>query len=143
MVGGQHLDLSAEQGGVDTDGVREIHRLKTAALIEAACELGALAAGAADPARQAARRFGLALGLCFQAVDDCLDVTGEAADLGKTPGKDAAAGKATLVADLGLDGARNEAMQRALEARSAAKDAGFADDGFALALVDWLLARTN
>lgn len=143
MVGGQHLDLSAEKGGVDTDGVREIHSLKTAALIEAACELGALAAGASDSARQAARRFGSALGLCFQAVDDCLDVTGDAADLGKTPGKDEAAGKATLVAELGLDGAREEAMQRALEARTAAKEAGFASDGYALALVDWLLARTN
>ncbi|MDF1838912.1 MAG: polyprenyl synthetase family protein, partial [Planctomycetota bacterium] len=70
-------------------------------------------------------------------------VTGDAADLGKTPGKDAAAGKATLVADLGLEGARQEAVHRAQEARTAAEQAGFAKDGFALALVDWLLARTN
>ncbi|MBL4771686.1 MAG: polyprenyl synthetase family protein [Planctomycetes bacterium] len=143
MVGGQHLDLSAEQGGVNTDGVREIHRLKTAALIEAACELGALAAGASAAARQAARRYGLALGLCFQAVDDCLDVTGQATDLGKTPGKDAAAGKATLVADLGLDGAQEEAGLRAAEARVAAQEAGFQPQGFALGLVDWLLSRTH
>jgi geranylgeranyl pyrophosphate synthase len=143
MVGGQHLDLSAEKGGVDTDGVREIHRMKTAALIEAACELGALAAGASGSARQAAGRFGLALGLCFQAVDDCLDVTGKAADLGKTPGKDAAAGKATLVADLGLEGAQQEALLRAQEARLAAGEAGFAENGFALALIDWLLDRTS
>lgn len=143
MVGGQHLDLAAEKGGVDTNGVREIHRLKTAALIEAACELGALAAGASSTARQAARRFGLALGLCFQAVDDCLDVTGDAVELGKTPGKDEAAGKATLVADLGLEGARQEAVQRAEEAREAAREAGFQSDGLALSLIDWLLARTN
>ncbi len=143
MVGGQHLDLSAEKGGVDTAGVREIHRLKTAALIEAACELGALAAGAEAPARSAARRFGLALGLCFQAVDDCLDVTGDAVALGKTPGKDEAAGKATLVAVLGLEGALRQAAERAEEARQAAREAGFQPDGYALSLVDWLLARTT
>ncbi len=141
MVGGQYLDLASEGQAVSLDGIREIHRLKTAALIAAACELGALAARAPAKVQQAAGRFGWALGLCFQAVDDCLDVTGEAAELGKTPGKDAATDKATLVRALGLHGARAEAEERAAEALEAAGQAGFDPNGPASALVAWLLAR--
>lgn len=143
MVGGQVLDLAAEGQITDLEGVRRIHRLKTAALIEAACELGAIAAGADDGCRTAVRRYGLALGLCFQAIDDCLDVTGDSADLGKTPGKDAAADKATLVQGLGLEGARTEAEAWAEEAREAARQLGLGPDHMALQLVDWLLARRS
>ena len=141
MVGGQHLDLDAEGKRLELDAIRTIHRLKTAALIAAACEMGALAAGASDSIRAHAREFGLALGLCFQAVDDCLDVTGNAAELGKTPGKDAATDKATLVQALGLEGARAEAQSLAERAQAAASAAGFSEQGPAFALVDWLLSR--
>ena len=141
MVGGQFLDLASEGQSVDLEGVREIHRMKTAALLGAACELGAMAAEAPKETQAAAREFGLALGLCFQAVDDCLDVTGQAAELGKTPGKDAATDKATLVQALSLEGAQREAESRAQEALAAARRAGFSQAGPAPSLVRWLLDR--
>ena len=143
MVGGQHLDLAAEGQSTDTEGVRRIHRMKTAALIAGACELGALAADSPGEAQRHARQYGMSLGLCFQAVDDCLDVTGKAQDLGKTPGKDQAAGKATLVSGLGLEGAQMEAGQRAQEALAAARAGGFGDSSLAEELVGWLLARRS
>jgi len=105
---------------VTRERVEHIHRLKTAALIASATEMGACAAGADRRARELARNYGLALGRCFQAVDDVLDVTGDAATLGKTPGKDAHLGKPTLVAALGLDGAREEARRLAREAERTA-----------------------
>lgn len=119
MVGGQALDLAAGADD-DVDAVRDIHRMKTAALVGAAAELGALAAEAEEAQVEAARSFGLSLGLCFQAVDDVLDVVGDAKSLGKTPGKDAAADKATLVRELGLDGAREEARRHGEKALSSA-----------------------
>jgi geranylgeranyl pyrophosphate synthase len=120
MVGGQVLDLAPTSGRVTRGHVEEIHRLKTAALIAAASEMGACAAGAARGDRERAQAYGLALGRCFQAVDDVLDVTGDAATLGKTPGKDADLGKPTLVAALGLEGARAEAARLAREAERTA-----------------------
>ncbi len=143
MVGGQALDLEAESG-LAIESVREIHRRKTAALVSAAAELGALAADA-DPERCThLRTFGFALGLCFQAVDDVLDVTGDAHSLGKTPGKDAAAEKATLVAALGLEGARAEARERAQEAHACLARARLEADGERLLgqLVDHFLDRS-
>jgi len=145
MVGGQSLDLAATGLAevVDAQGVRAIHTSKTAALIAAAVEMGALAGGAEPEQRSQWRRYGQGLGMCFQAVDDLLDVTGDAQSLGKTPGKDAADQKATLVATLGVDGARDEAQRLAREAREAGLAAGCPEQGMALALVDHLLERTR
>ena len=140
MVGGQELDL-APPGAPTLALVAEIHARKTAALLGAAAELGAIAAGAGDRERGAARDYGRALGLCFQATDDVLDVTGDAATLGKTPGKDARARKPTLVAVLGLDGAREEAARLAGAAREAARSLGAREGDLALALVEGVLAR--
>ena len=140
MVGGQALDLAAESGA-GAEAVRAIHALKTAALIAAAAELGALAAQAPPAIRAAMRAYGEALGLCFQAVDDVLDVTGDAASLGKTPGKDAKDEKATLVDALGLAGARAEAARHAETARSEAARAGVRSGSLLLELVDHFLAR--
>jgi len=145
MVGGQSLDLAATGRGdrIGADEVRRIHASKTAALISAAVELGAVAGGATADQRSGLARYGRGLGLCFQAVDDLLDVTGDASTLGKTPGKDEAAQKATLVATLGLDGAREEARSLAQETRDAALEVGCPEGGLALALVDYLLDRTR
>jgi len=144
MVGGQDLDLEATRGAERaTDGaeVARIHELKTAALIAASAEMGAIAARARPTERIAAAAYGLALGRCFQAVDDILDVTGDAATLGKTPGKDQAAGKATVVAALGLEGARERAKELAREARKAAEALGAVKGDLAYDLVSHLLAR--
>ena len=143
MVGGQALDLEAEREAPDTERVRGIHERKTAALIAASLELGALAARSTPERRQAMCSFGQVLGLCFQAVDDLLDVTGDAQALGKTPGKDERAQKATLVAVLGLQGARREAQRLAAEARQAAIQAGCTGGGLALELVDRVLERRH
>lgn len=124
VVGGQQDDLDAEGRvltGTPADRalLERIHRGKTAALIRASCELGALAANASNIQRAALAAFGEAMGLAFQVADDVLDHTADAATLGKTPGKDAASGKLTYVTLLGLDDARAEArrlLDSALEA---------------------------
>lgn len=144
MVGGQDLDLEAtraDPSAADAEQVARIHELKTAVLIAASAEMGAIAARARPTERIAAQAYGLALGRCFQAVDDILDVTGDAATLGKTPGKDQAAGKATLVAALGLDGARLRAKELAAEARQRAEALGAVKGDLAYDLVAHLLAR--
>ncbi len=119
MVGGQVADLAAGGGVPDAEVLEAIHRRKTGALIAAAVRGGARAAGADDATLAAFGNFGAALGLAFQITDDILDVTGSAAALGKTPGKDERESKLTYVALLGLDGARARAdreVERALEA---------------------------
>jgi len=106
MVGGQVEDLEATGAGADAVRLERIHRAKTGALIAASVELGALLAGAGEPAIGRFRKFGERLGLLFQIVDDILDVTGTAASLGKSPGKDATAGKLTYPGVHGLPAAR-------------------------------------
>jgi geranylgeranyl diphosphate synthase type II len=109
MVGGQMADLEAERAEVGPAGLDWIHAHKTGALLAASVELGAIHAGASADARAALVAFGRNLGMAFQIVDDILDVTATAEDLGKTPGKDARSGKGTYPARFGLEGARREA----------------------------------
>lgn len=139
MVGGQALDLASEGQDLAAEQIRVIHELKTARLLAAAAELGAIAAGASADRCALAARYGRAVGLTFQAIDDVLDVTGDAATLGKTPGKDREAQKGTLVAALGLEGARGEAKRHADEARALADAAGLGAVG--VGLVELLAAR--
>ncbi|CAG0954261.1 farnesyl diphosphate synthase [Rhizobiaceae bacterium] len=103
MVGGQMLDLDAARARPGEAGIVTLQAMKTGALIRYACEAGAVA-GQADAAdRERLAEFGSAIGLAFQLADDLLDVTGDAAQLGKATGKDKGAGKATLVALHGQD----------------------------------------
>jgi len=111
MIGGQVLDLEAERIPVDADGLDAIHRLKTGALITASCELGGVMAAASGETIDALRRYGGHLGLAFQIVDDILDVEGSREDLGKSPGKDARAGKATFPARWGVEESRRRAAE--------------------------------
>jgi geranylgeranyl pyrophosphate synthase len=143
MVGGQSLDLSlSPEAGLEE--LRDMHLRKTAALFGAAAQMGAIAAGADEAAEQVARDYGLALGLCFQATDDLLDVTGDAATLGKTPGKDANLGRFTLVSLLGIERARQEADELAATAREAAELLGKTPGtGRAVALVGHVMARSS
>lgn len=111
MVGGQVLDMSntgSADGQLDLVVLENIHNSKTGALIRFCLWGGARAIGADELRLSAMARFGEILGLAFQITDDLLDVTGDAASLGKTPGKDAQSNKATFVRLLGLDGARNK-----------------------------------
>ena len=111
MAGGQMLDLAAEgrfeaKRTLDENEVATLQAMKTGALIRFACRAGALLGQADNKALASVDRYGIALGQAFQIADDLLDVEGDAKTLGKAAGKDAAAGKATLVAALGVDGAR-------------------------------------
>lgn len=108
MVGGQKLDLEAEQAPPDEAGIIRLQAMKTGALIRFACEAGALVAGAPAEDRERLAEFGSAIGLAFQLADDLLDLTADASQMGKATGKDAAAGKATLVALHGADWARSQ-----------------------------------
>jgi farnesyl diphosphate synthase len=116
MCGGQMLDLLAEGRRLDLEPILELQRLKTGALIGFACEAGALLGGGTEAARRALRGYAADLGLAFQIQDDLLDVTGDADVTGKDLRRDAAAGKATVVALLGIEGSR----RRLQELRSSA-----------------------
>jgi farnesyl diphosphate synthase len=98
MAGGQALDLAAEKETPDEPGIVTLQAMKTGALIRFACEAGAIIGGAPAEDRGRMRRFGEIIGRAFQLADDLLDLTSDAATLGKAAGKDAARGKGTLVA---------------------------------------------
>lgn len=106
MVGGQALDLDAERNKPNEAGIIRLQAMKTGALIRFACEAGAMVAGASTDDRERLAEFGSAIGLAFQLADDLLDLTADAETMGKATGKDAAAGKATLVSLHGADWAR-------------------------------------
>ena len=110
MVGGQMIDLASENIISHPALIARLERMKTGALISFCCEAGATIAGASAEERETLREFGFELGLAFQIVDDLLDIEGDEETLGKSVGKDEAAGKATFVSTLGADGARREAL---------------------------------
>jgi farnesyl diphosphate synthase len=110
MVGGQMIDLIAEQQPLDIGAITRLQRMKTGALIAFSCEAGAILAKAAGELRTALRGYAHDLGLAFQIADDLLDVEGVAAETGKPVGADAAAGKATFVSILGVERARAQAQ---------------------------------
>jgi farnesyl diphosphate synthase len=129
MAGGQMLDLAAEGRFAGTKPLDEtdiitLQAMKTGALLRFACRAGALLGQADAGALGAIDRYGAAVGQAFQIADDLLDVEGDAATIGKAAGKDAAAGKATLVATLGAKGAR--AKLKVLVADAEAALAAFA-----------------
>ncbi len=119
MVGGQTIDLESEGKAIDLALLQTLQEGKTGALITASCEMGVVLAGGDAAARDAARRFGAALGRAFQIVDDILDVTSTAEVLGKPIGGDSEHQKVTYVSLLGLERAKElatEQTNRALEA---------------------------
>lgn len=106
MVSGQARDLAAESQTIDAEALEQIHLEKTGALICAAARCGAIIGGAADNELNAITDYARNLGLLFQITDDLLDVTATAGAMGKTPGKDARARKATYPAIHGLQATR-------------------------------------
>ncbi len=114
MAGGQAIDLASVGVALNESQLRQMHRLKTGALLQASVLMGAACGTASSQALTALKSYGGAIGLAFQVVDDILDVTADSATLGKTPGKDADQGKPTYVSLLGLERA-NAYAQKLLE----------------------------
>ena len=142
MCGGQMIDLEAEGRTLDLDEVLRLQRLKTGALISFACEAGAILGDAPGVALEALRGYAAALGLAFQIQDDLLDVTGDVATTGKDQGIDAAAGKATVVGLLGVEGARDRLQVLRRSANEGLKT--LPGDGRLLrAVVDFVISRSN
>ena len=112
MVGGQVIDLESEGKAIELSTLEALQEGKTAALLTAACVMGARLAGADAAREEAARAFGYNIGLSFQIVDDILDVTASAEELGKPVGSDADNEKVTYVSLLGLEEARRLAAER-------------------------------
>jgi geranylgeranyl pyrophosphate synthase len=147
MVGGQMEDLEAtgqvaSRGGDPAQRLELIHRHKTGCLLRASVEMGAVLAGVSDTDRERFAQFGANLGLAFQVVDDILDATATAADLGKSPGKDADSGKLTYVTLYGVDASRArlaELEHRLLEQASDLEG----DDGPLAALASYVARRSS
>lgn len=144
MVGGQALDLDAARPDarpLDADALRDMHSRKTGALIRASALAGAVMAGGEAHEIEAIARFGTHVGLAFQIVDDILDIEGASADLGKTAGKDAAAGKPTYPAIFGLDESKRLAARCLDDALGALAQAGLG--GQLPALGRWVIDRRH
>jgi geranylgeranyl diphosphate synthase type II len=112
MIGGQVLDIAAENQNLALEQLQQVHRLKTGALLTTSCRLGAIAAGADEGKLTAITEFGRHLGLAFQIVDDILDVTSTPQQLGKATNKDQGRGKNTYPGLLGLEASQAEARKQ-------------------------------
>jgi farnesyl diphosphate synthase len=133
MAGGQSLDLAAEgrfgkvpAGAITEEAVIMLEAMKTGALIRAACGMGAILGKASPGARKAVDFYGYALGQAFQIADDLLDLEGDPKTVGKKTRKDAAAGKATFIGILGVEGARARLSSLVATAEAALDE--FGDD---------------
>ncbi len=113
LIGGQVLDLNLDPEGTTREDVRQVHRLKTGALMRGAVVAGALAGGLEEKTLDSTSRFGERLGLIFQIKDDLLEVGGEFEQLGKDPDSDVSAGKRTYPALLGVEGTRDLMKEQA------------------------------
>jgi geranylgeranyl pyrophosphate synthase len=144
MVGGQAIDLRTAAGSappLDAAALRDMHARKTGALIRASALAGAFMAGASPALGSAIDRYASEVGLAFQIVDDILDVEGASAALGKTAGKDAAAGKSTYPALYGLEGSRRLAAECVDRALAALDREGLS--GQLPALAHWVVGRQS
>ena len=117
MVGGQIIDLYAENHELDVPEITRLQRMKTGALIAVSCDIGALMGEASEEVRHYLHEYAHDIGLAFQIADDLLDVTGDEAEVGKKTQKDAGAGKATFVSLLGVDKASEQAHMLSQQAQ--------------------------
>lgn len=118
MIGGQTIDLLSENKSISLEELKLLHSMKTGAMIIAPCKIGALVGGGSDEDIKKAERYGANIGLCFQIVDDILDVTSTTEKLGKPVGSDEGNKKSTYVSLMGLESAQktaDELTQEALE----------------------------
>ena len=129
MVGGQMRDIEGEKGGFSPDEISTMQAMKTGALIRASVRMGAILGGADARALSVVTAYAEAAGRAFQLADDILDVTATAEAMGKATGKDAGMGKQTLVAQLGVDGAKARLTQIVNEALGCLRTFGPKADG--------------
>ena len=143
MAGGQAIDLASVGLPLTSGQLHEMHRLKTGALLQASVMMGAACGTASPVALKALQTYGAAVGLAFQVVDDILDVTADAATLGKTAGKDAAQDKPTFVSLMGLQASRDYAQQLLAQALASLQTSGLEDTHALQALADMLVNRQH
>lgn len=143
MAGGQAIDLASVGAALSEHDLRHMHRLKTGALLQCSVMMGAACGATSAKSLQALSDYGAALGLAFQVVDDILDVTSDAATLGKTAGKDAASDKPTYVSLLGLASAQAYASQLLQDAHTAVQTSGLPHTQALTALADMVVHRCH
>jgi len=143
MAGGQAIDLASVGCALSEKQLRDMHELKTGALLKGSVMMGAASGQTTLAQWQALEDYGAAIGLAFQVVDDILDVTADSETLGKTAGKDAAAEKPTYVSVLGLERSRAYARELLGQALHALERAALPHDGALRALADMVVNRSN
>jgi farnesyl diphosphate synthase len=143
MAGGQAIDLASVGVALDEQQLRDMHRRKTGALLQASVLMGAACGQTDARAWQALSDYGAAIGLAFQVVDDILDVTQCSQTLGKTAGKDEHQDKPTYVSLLGLEAARRHSLELRDEAHAALARSGLADSAKLALLADRIVDREH
>ncbi len=143
MAGGQAIDLASVGVKLSEPQLREMHRLKTGALLQGSVLMGAACGAPSTQALTALSSYGAAIGLAFQVVDDILDVTADSATLGKTAGKDADQDKPTYVSLLGLARSQAYAQELLAQANEALQASGLRDTRALHALADMVVNRAS
>ena len=143
MAGGQAIDLASVGCALSEKQLRDMHELKTGALLQGSVMMGAACGYPAQKQTDALLRYGAAVGLAFQVVDDILDVTADSATLGKTAGKDAACDKPTYVSILGLERSRLYARQLLVQALAALDNGHLPHPQALRALAHMVIDRTH
>ncbi len=143
MAGGQAIDLASVGVKLNEDQLRQMHHLKTGALLQASVAMGAACGSTTVAQSDALKDYGNAIGLAFQVVDDILDVVADSATLGKTAGKDAEHDKPTYVSLMGLEPARAYAHSLYTQATSALQASGLVDTRALHALADMVVQRSH
>ena len=143
MAGGQAIDLASVGLSLTEEQLRQMHRLKTGALLHASVVMGASCGNVSDAALAALGRYGEAVGLAFQVVDDVLDVTADSATLGKTAGKDAAHDKPTYVSLMGLERSQQYASDLLAQALAALDDSRLTNTHALRALAHRVVDRSH
>ena len=142
MVGGQVLDLEAEEKALTLSELEQVHRLKTGALLVVAARLGAILAGGTEEKIEALTRYAQAIGLAFQIKDDILDLEGDSETLGKPAQSDLRQNKSTYPSLMGTEGAKQELKSMIDEAHAALETLG-ERAGFLHELADFIAQRKH
>ncbi len=143
MAGGQAIDLASVGLSLSESQLRQMHELKTGALLQASVMMGAHCGAPSAQALQGLQTYGAAMGLAFQVVDDILDVTADSTTLGKTAGKDADNNKPTYVSLMGLQASQAYAQQLLQQALGALDATGLAHTEALCALADMVVNRAH